>query len=221
MTPRAALRSDLSRTAIVDRALAVADAEGPAAVSIRRLAQEFGVTPMALYWHVENKDELLAAMGDRFYDDLPEVSAELPWHEQLRGLSLGVVESLSRHPASAELAAHRVAACENGQLLTERVLGLLRDAGFGVREAADIAGQLLHTCIALVTGMAGAEPEVARAERETVLESKRALLRSLPPERFPNLVASAEALTSCDDPDRYFGFGLDLFLAGVQRLSER
>ena len=34
-------------------------------MTIRRIAQEFGVTPMALYWHVKNKDELLAAMGDR------------------------------------------------------------------------------------------------------------------------------------------------------------
>ena len=36
-------------------------------MSIRRLGQEFGVTPMALYWHVQNKDELLAAMGDRIF----------------------------------------------------------------------------------------------------------------------------------------------------------
>ena len=55
----------LSRDAIVDRALETADQEGIEAVSIRRIAQDFWVTPMALYWHVKNKDELLAAMGDR------------------------------------------------------------------------------------------------------------------------------------------------------------
>ena len=54
----------LSREAMIDHALDVADTDGLAAVSIRRIAQDFGVTPMALYWHVKNKDELLAAMGD-------------------------------------------------------------------------------------------------------------------------------------------------------------
>ena len=49
------------------------------AVSIRRIAQDFGVTPMALYWHVKNKDELLAAMGDRMLEslvDAPDVDAD-------------------------------------------------------------------------------------------------------------------------------------------------
>ena len=52
----------------------MADLDGLAAVSIRRIAQDFGVTPMALYWHVKNKDELLAAMGDRILSavDMPD-----------------------------------------------------------------------------------------------------------------------------------------------------
>ncbi len=62
-------KDELSREAIVDRAIAIADVEGLEAVSIRRLGQQFGVTPMALYWHVQNKDELLAAMGDRIFAD--------------------------------------------------------------------------------------------------------------------------------------------------------
>src|SRR4051794_8336877 len=61
----------LSREAMISRALDVADTDGLAAVSIRRIAQEFGVTPMALYWHVKNKDELLAAMGDAIIGEVP------------------------------------------------------------------------------------------------------------------------------------------------------
>ena len=55
----------LSRDAILDRALAIADADGVDALSVRRLARELGVTPMALYWHFENKEALLHALGDR------------------------------------------------------------------------------------------------------------------------------------------------------------
>jgi AcrR family transcriptional regulator len=52
-------RTKLSRAAVVDRALWLADAEGVEALTIRRLAQELGVTPMALYWHFRNKEELI------------------------------------------------------------------------------------------------------------------------------------------------------------------
>ena len=77
--------------AIVERALTVMDAEGPDAVTIRRIAQEFGVTPMALYWHVANKDELLAAMGDALLADVDAAARRpAPWSVQLRG----VVEAL-------------------------------------------------------------------------------------------------------------------------------
>src|SRR4249920_226372 len=85
----------LSRSAVVDHALAVADADGPAAVSIRRIAQDFGVTPMALYWHVKNKDELLAAMGDRIVEGV-ELPAPGPGTDlgELRGLLTALVVAL-------------------------------------------------------------------------------------------------------------------------------
>ena len=80
MSPRTATataaKSDLSRAAIVERALTVMDTEGPDAVTIRRIAQEFGVTPMALYWHVANKDELLAAMGDALLADVDATAGD-------------------------------------------------------------------------------------------------------------------------------------------------
>ena len=60
----------LSRDAILDRALAIADADGIDAVSVRRLARELGVTPMALYWHFAGKEALLHALGDRLLGGL-------------------------------------------------------------------------------------------------------------------------------------------------------
>src|SRR3954449_4981099 len=99
MTPRAATatspaparparpaRADLSRDVIVERALTVMDADGPDAVTIRRIAHELGVTPMALYWHVANKDELLAAMGDALLAGVTLPPPTGPWHVQLRAV---------------------------------------------------------------------------------------------------------------------------------------
>ena len=59
-------------------------AEGLEAVTIRRVALEFGVTPMALYWHVQNKDELLAAMGRSFFDGIgPRYDRTGRWDDQV------------------------------------------------------------------------------------------------------------------------------------------
>ena len=60
-------RTRLSKEVVVERGLALADAEGLDALTIRRLATELGVTPMALYWHFRNKEELLAALGDQVW----------------------------------------------------------------------------------------------------------------------------------------------------------
>ncbi len=71
------------------------DDEGPDAVTIRRIAQEFGVTPMALYWHVANKDELFAAMGDALLAGVAPPPATGPWHVQLRGVVEALIAGLA------------------------------------------------------------------------------------------------------------------------------
>lgn len=50
--------------------MVIADAEGIDAVTIRKIAEALTVTPMALYWHFETKDELIGGMGDRVLDEM-------------------------------------------------------------------------------------------------------------------------------------------------------
>ncbi|HEY5115775.1 MAG TPA: TetR family transcriptional regulator [Nakamurella sp.] len=211
----------LSRQAVIDHALALADVDGPAAVSIRRIAQDFGVTPMALYWHVKNKDELLAAMGDRILDtiDLPD-RKPASGLEELRGLLAVLVDALHRHPGCTALAQQRVLACDSGRQLAERALDILRSNGFGVRQSADLSRAALQTSIMLVSGRPGAETATPQDERAAVLAGKRAALVGLPADRFPHLVECADALTDCDDEAAYYGAGIDLYLAGVTALQQ-
>src|SRR3712207_3087264 len=81
-------RTTLTPRAVVEGALALAEAEGLGAVTIRRLAKELGVTPMALYWHFRSKDELLDGMAARIFEEvgLAVVDASAAWQEQLRVL---------------------------------------------------------------------------------------------------------------------------------------
>src|SRR3954447_23802399 len=121
---------DLSRDAIVERALDLADAEGLDAVTIRRLGQEFGVTPMALYWHVKNKDELLEAMGDRLFVGLDYATpADAPWYEQLRAVVHALAANLRAHPSCVDLAYQRIFSCEEGPRISAYAFGLLSRAG--------------------------------------------------------------------------------------------
>jgi AcrR family transcriptional regulator len=211
--------SELSRIAIVDRALEIADVDGVDAVTFRRLAQEFGVTPMALYWHVSNKDELLAAMGDRFFDDL-RIPEQDNWLEQLRVSVTALVDSLRRHPGGAHLAPARVLVCPPGRDLAERTLGDLRAVGFSISEATDIARTAMQTAAMLVCEEAGAEVGVPAARRAEVTEAKRQSIAALSIEQYPNLVDCAESITQTADESSYYRFGVDLFISGVDALHQ-
>lgn len=224
MTPRTATaptKSELSRDAIVERALTVMDAEGPDAITIRRIAQEFGVTPMALYWHVANKDELHAAMGDALLAGVRPPPATGPWHVQLRGVVEALITELSRHPAAAELALPRMLQTGPGLRLAEFTLTLLQGAGFTRDQSADLARMGLQTALMLVTQLPGAESQAATAEREALQAQKQAYLESLPADDYPHVRAAADVLTNCDDEDAYYGFGVDLYIEGAQALLRR
>jgi AcrR family transcriptional regulator len=225
MTPRTATASrpkvDLSREAIVERALTVMDTDGPDAVTIRRVAQEFGVTPMALYWHVANKDELLAAMGDALLVDVAPPPAVGPWHVQLRGVVDNLISSLSQHPAAAGLVFPRVLVTEQGLRVTEFTLALLEGAGFPRKQAADLARMGLQTAMMLVTQLPGAESQAAAEERGRLQAEKRAYVEGLPDDLYPRVRAAAVDLTDCDDEVAYYEFGVDLYIEGAKALLRK
>ena len=221
MTPRTATRTELGRTAIVERALTVMDTDGPDAVTIRRLAQEFGVTPMALYWHVANKDELLAAMGDTLLAAVVPPPSTGSWSAQLRAIIEALVAAMAPHPAAAGLVLPRILVTEPGLQITEHTLALLENAGFSREQAADLARMGLQRALMLVSQRPGAESQAARNERETLLADKRAHIEGLPGDSYPHVRAAAAALTDCEDEDAYYGFGIDLYVEGAQALLRR
>jgi TetR/AcrR family tetracycline transcriptional repressor len=215
-----ATREQLSRDAVVDKALTLAAAEGLGAVTIRRLANEFDVTPMALYWHFKTKDDLLAATADRVLDSIQLESSDTdPWSNQLRAAVTGLVQALRADPQIAPLVPNRILASESGRALTEHALRALAVAGFSTAQAAQIAGQAMLTAITLVTADGVDDSGTSAPERDQHLRTKQASLVALPPGRYPHLVAAAPDMTRCADAEVFFGFGVDLFIAGVEGLA--
>ncbi len=215
-------RRALSPNAVIDAALALADAEGLEAVSIRKLARNLGVTPMALYWHFRDKDELLDGLAARLFEEVDlSLSGTVTWQEQLRAL-LGSLVAVSRaHPAVAILLSTRTVASDAGLRTTELALDILHHAGFSPAEATQVARHAVSTVANMVSGEPGF---VVRDESGDVMDARRHahdVLASLSPVRHPRLVEAAAPLSEGVDSDAYVAFGLDLLLAGIEAMAAR
>ena len=206
----------------MDCAIALADAEGLEAVTIRRLAQDQGVTPMALYWHFKDKDLLLDGVAERLLSEvaLPEPrpgADDGPWHERLRAILAELLVVLRRHPALADLIHTRILGCEAGLELSERAFDALKEAGFDAAQRAQIGIQALHSMVLLVTAEPG-QPlgnETAEAGAQRTRAKKAALLL-LSPDRYPNVLDCADQIADAPLEQQYFTLGLDMFIAGVR-----
>jgi TetR/AcrR family tetracycline transcriptional repressor len=206
---------------VVDSALTIADDEGPAAVSFRKLAAQHDVTPMALYRHFKDKDDLLAAIGDRILADvvLPTPNDER-WDKQLHTLLTAFVTALRGHPRLADLTLPRILITEPGLALSERALELLVEGGFTVDDAAEVGRQAICSLISLVTTDPVAREVSDPEAREASLRRKRASLGALSPERYPLITSAAGALICPESRDRYYEIGLDLVVAGIRGIRD-
>ena len=215
ITKESARRLDPEK--VVDSALALADGEGTAAVTLRRLATQHGVTPMALYRHFKDKDDLLAALGDRLLSDvvLPEPTDER-WDLQLHELLTAFVTALRAHPRLADLTLLRILVAEPGLVMAERTMELLTAGGFSVDDAAEVGRQSICSLIALVTTDPMAREVSDPIAREDSLRRKRASLAALPPRNYPLIAAAADTLICPSSTDRYYALGVDMTVAGIR-----
>ena len=124
----------LTRAAIVRRALKIGETEGLEAVSLRRLASEFRVTPMALYRHVRDKQDLINAMAELAMEGLDLTvgfRASMSWTDRVRRAMLNYRVQIDERPLALQL---QIA--YSGDNLSafwrpiEDVLGILLSAGF-------------------------------------------------------------------------------------------
>ena len=210
-------RPRLSKRTVSERALKLADADGLDALTIRKLAQHLGVTPMALYWHFRSKEDLLEGVAEQLWGELDvNVDPAAPWWAQLQGLMESLVRVLRAHSSAARLLSEHEKRNEAALRATEITLEILRSAGFDPQHASAIARTALWTGITLVMSDPGYHPEVPadeRAELQRRLLLERAML---PVAKYPRLVECAVPLTACDDPEFHYRFGIGLFIDGVK-----
>jgi AcrR family transcriptional regulator len=213
-------RPRLSKEAVVDQALAIADADGLESLTIRRLANELGVTPMAFYWHFRNKEALLTGVAERLWGEIDaDINPAADWPAQLRGLMESLVRVLRTHRCASQVLASSDKVNNDAALrVTETALEVLHRAGFDPPQASEIARSGLWTGLMLVMSTPGFDISATEAELAEMQRRDQVRLALLPPGQYPRLVEAAGPMTACgaDYQDFHDRFGIDLFITGVE-----
>jgi AcrR family transcriptional regulator len=133
--PKTASRPPLTRERALATAVALADAQGIGALTMRGLAQELGIEAMSLYHHVANKEDILDGMVDLVFGeiDLPEEGA--PWKDAMRRRACSSRAALIRHPWAIGIMGSRGSPGPATLRHHDAVLGSCRRAGFSVAMA--------------------------------------------------------------------------------------
>jgi AcrR family transcriptional regulator len=216
-------RAALNRETVVDAALALVDHEGLDALTFRRLAGDLGVTPMALYRYVASKDELLGAMADRAFAEFqfPDDGVRT-WQDRLRTLGRSYRRVLLAHPSIAMVErSGEGSPSVDGLRIIEVLLGVLREAGFSLEQAALLHETLEQFVLALVLLETGGGGPRSSEEQERLRRELRAKLLFVPAAEFPNTIEAADYLCGVTERETAFELALDLVIGGLERLLER
>jgi AcrR family transcriptional regulator len=117
-------------------ALAIADASGTGALTIRSIARELGVKPMSLYHYVAGKDEILDGIVDLVFSEIELPSAGGDWQSEMRRRAISARRALRRHPWAIGLLQSRTNPGAATLRHHDATIGTLRGAGFSVAMTA-------------------------------------------------------------------------------------
>jgi AcrR family transcriptional regulator len=219
-------RAPLNRDRVLRAAVTLADEIGIAGVSMRRLAQQLGVVPMALYKHVTDKDELLDGMVDVVIGEFDPPDPALDWKDGVRQRVLAARRAVLRHPWARQAIESRTRRTPAVLGYMDSVAGSFRAGGFSV----DLIHHVMH---ALGNRIWGFSPELFDEPADTgapplTPEAQQAMAAEFA-QRYPHILEIAVAATSGDlsgvgrgcDEQFEFEFALDLLLDGAERLHRR
>jgi AcrR family transcriptional regulator len=227
MQADAAQRPRLNRARVLRTAVALADQIDIGSLSMRRLAQELDVTPMALYKHVADKEALLDGMVEVIVEEIDAPLEGAGWKATVRHRVLSSRRALQRHVWARRVIESRTTMTAPVLRYLDSVAAAFLAGGF----SADLTHHVMHALGGRVWGFTQELFDESRAPASTTTdvspEQKAAMLGQMA-QHYPSLVlmASSAAHTDavvghgCDD-DFEFAFTLDVMLDGFERLHAR
>ncbi|MDT7552730.1 MAG: hypothetical protein QOI16_1266 [Pseudonocardiales bacterium] len=213
--PNAGPRTRLTRNRVVAAAIALADATGIQALTMRKLGVELGVEAMSLYTHVANKNDLLDGMIDGVFGEIDLPSDATDWRQAMRTRAISTRDAMSRHRWAIGLMESRTTPGPATLRHHDTVLGTLRAAGFSVVLAAH-AYSLLDSYI---YGFALQSPSLPFDSPEDTATAARLIMARFVSGQYPHLteIAVEHVLQPGYNYGDEFVFGLDLILDGLER----
>jgi AcrR family transcriptional regulator len=216
----------LTQEDIVAAAVAIADAEGTGAVSMRHIARDLRVGAMSLYWHVASTDELhqLMLVQVQSETEVPQPSGD--WRADLRAYAGSARAALLRHPWASEFLGTGPPTGPADAGNAERMLALLDGQGFELQASVwavmtvvtYVLGAALREIQEIRWHQAEAAREAELSEADLAAERAEYMRRIGGSGRYPNLGRLIEAGIDPDAPetrDARFEFGLGCLLDGI------
>jgi AcrR family transcriptional regulator len=191
----------LSEDAIVKAALKIIRRKGAAALTMRDLADVLGVSPMAAYYYVEGKDDLLRLVGNHVWAEVevPPAGAE-PWYERLRAAVIAEREAVNQYRGLYDAVLYLDV--EQKRRVEDAELDIFLDAGFDPAKALPAFRYLMSW----VAGHSSLEVGMRdRQRRRPPSHFSKATHIQFDPQSSPKL-----------EVDDYFRFGLDTMIAGLR-----
>ena len=217
-------RTPLSRDRALAEAVALADAEGIDAVSMRRLAARLDVVPMALYKHVTNKSDLLDGMVETLIASYDPPDPTLGWKAAVRAQILSARRVLLDHPWARQVIETRTTRTPQVLGYMDRLSGTFIEGGF----TPDLTHHVMHALGHRIWGFSpeafddpdSLQPPTDPAARQAMVQ---AVQQTYPYIAMIALDAAGEDLSAlgagCDEQFE-FEFSLDLLLDAFERLQE-
>jgi AcrR family transcriptional regulator len=208
-------KSRLSRERVLRAAIAYADEGGLEACSMRKLAEELAVAPMALYRHVANKDDLIDGMVDAVFSEIGLPSIGPDWTTAMRQRAISLRDVLARHRWAIGLMESRRNPGPANLRHHDAVIGSLRAGGFDMALVAH-AYSVLDSYI---YGFALTKMNLPFESGDDVAEIAETMLEPFPVNEYPNLMAflTEHVMKPGYDYGDEFEYGLDLILDGLER----
>ena len=206
-------RERLTKERVMLGAMAVADAGGMSALTIRTLAEQLGVKPMSVYHHVASKSEIIDGIVDLVFGEIELPSSSGDWRAEIRRRSASARRVLGRHTWAIPLLQSRTHPGPATLRHHNAVLGTLRAAGFSVEKTAH-AFALIDS---YVFGFALSEAALPIHGPQTISEVAGQMMAAFDPAEFPHLVEFSveHILKPGYDFGDEFDFGLTLILDGL------
>lgn len=214
----------LSTDEVITAGIALADAEGITGLSMRRVAETVGVSPMALYTYVPSKAELLDLMFDRALGETTDPDDSLAgWREKLAFVARQRWALVERHPWILDLAMHRPPLGPNVLRKAETLMRAMVGLGLSSDEMIYIAETLQYYLIGALQAAREArevEQVSGMTDEEWMAIAEPALEEHFDEARFPALRRMGEAKRGrghlAGDPLARFEFGLARLLDGLE-----